>query len=125
MTSDHPHPRPKPSTHWVFPCNPVHHANAPCFLEMYSCPVKDDRYSRPHEVEQNTNYRMWNLVSREIDSLVQRDSTNNSVNCNGAFSDTTGNSRCSLCFPFLVLSCLFAFFVSYDSLRWIPTVRNF
>ena len=125
MTSDHPHPRPKPSTHWVFPCIPVHHANALCFLKMHPCPVMDNPYSRPHEVEQNTNYRMWNLVSREIDSLVQRDSTNNSVNCNGAFSDTTGNSRCSLCFPFLVLSCLFAFFVSYDSLRWIPTVRNF
>ena len=69
---------------------------------------------RPHEVEPNTNYRMWSLVSRQNDSLVQRDSTNNSVNCKGAFRDTTGNSRCSLCFPFLVFTRLFVFFVSYE-----------
>ena len=125
MTSDHPHPCPKPSTHWVFPWIPVHHASAICFPATQLFPAKGNPYSKPHEVEPDTNYRMWSLVSREIDSLVQRDSTNNSVNCKGAFSDTTGNSRCSLCFPFLVLSCLFAFFVSYDSLRWIPTVRSF
>ena len=125
MTSDHPHPSPKPSTHWVFPWIPVHHASANYFPATCLFPAMGSPYSRPHEVEPNTNYRMWSLVSREIDSLVQRDSTNNSMNCNGAFSDTTGNSTCSLCFPFLVLSCLFAFFVSYDSLRWIPTVRNF
>ncbi|XP_073240013.1 uncharacterized protein [Porites lutea] len=93
MTSDHPHPSPKPSTHWVFPWIPVHHASAICFPAMHLFPAKGDPYCRPHEVKANTNYRMWSLASREIDSLVQRDSTNNSVNCKGAFSDTTGNTE--------------------------------
>ena len=109
MTSDHPHPCPKPPTHWVFPWIPLHHAGALCFPATPLFPAMSSPI-RLHEVEPNTNYRMWSLVSREIDSLVQRDSTNNSVNCKGTFSDTTGNSGCSLCFPFLVLSCLFAFF---------------
>lgn len=86
MTSDHSHPFPKPPTHWVCVSSAI------CIPATRLHPALGDPYSRPHEVEPNTNYRMWSLVSREIDSLVQRDSTNNSVNCNGAFSDTTGNT---------------------------------
>ena len=98
MTSDHSHPCPKPPTHWVFPWIPMYLAGAKCFPPTPLFPATNSSPIRAHEVEPNTNYRMWSLVSREIDSLLQRDSTNNSVNCKGAFSDTTGNSRCSLCF---------------------------
>ena len=65
-----------------------------------------------------TNYHIWSLFStqsdgssRQSDGLMQLDPSlkDNFVLCNGAFSDTKGNSKCSLCFLFLVISCLIAF----------------
>ena len=60
----------------------------------------------PHEVQPNTNYRIWSLFSKQGDGLVRLDPTDNNVDCKGAFSDTTG--RFSLCFNFLF--CFFFFF---------------
>ena len=58
-----------------------------------------------------TNYHIWSLFSRESDGLLELDPslTDIFLSCNGAFSDTTGKSKCSFCFLFLVLSCLIAF----------------
>ena len=60
-----------------------------------------------------TNYHIWSLFSRQSDGLLQLNLDpslkDNFVLCNGAFSDKTGKSKCSFCFPFLVLSCLIAF----------------
>ncbi|CAH3043622.1 unnamed protein product [Porites lobata] len=44
---------------------------------------------RPHEVQPNTNYRIWSLFSKQGDGLVRIDPTDNNVDCKGAFSDTT------------------------------------
>ena len=60
----------------------------------------------PHEVQPNTNYRIWSLFSKQGDGLVRLDPTDNNVDCKGAFSDKTG--RFSLCFNFLF--CFFFFF---------------
>ena len=54
-----------------------------------------------------TNYHIWSLFSRprdhdgrDHDGLLQLDpSRNNLVLCNGDFSDKTGKSKCSYCFP--------------------------
>ena len=78
--------------------------------------IKINSPHRPHPVEPNTSYRMWGLVSRQNDSLVQRDSASSYVNCKGTFSDKTGNSKCSLCSPFLALSRLCLVFVYHASL---------
>ena len=60
-----------------------------------------------------TNYHIWSLFSRQSDGLMQLNLDpslkDNFVLCNGTFSDKTGNSKCSFCFPFLVISCLIAF----------------
>ena len=44
-----------------------------------------------------TNYHIWSLFSRKSDGLMQLDPSlkDNFVLCNGAFSDTKGNSKCS------------------------------
>ena len=62
----------------------------------------------PHEVQPNTNYRIWSLFSKQSDGLVRRDPTEDNVDCKGAFSDKTG--RCSLCFNFLFSFFFFFFF---------------
>lgn len=81
-TSDHPHPHPHsgPHVHWVFPWT------------NWVFPWTNSPH-RPHPVEPNTSYRMWGLVSRQNDSLVQRDSASSYVNCKGTFSDKTGNTE--------------------------------
>ena len=95
------------------------------FTPAHLIPAKKINSShRPHEVEPNTSYRMWGLVSRQNDSLVQRDSTSSYVNCKGTFSDKTGNSKCSLCCPFLALCPFFLFFVYHASLS-IVTQKSF
>ena len=52
-----------------------------------------------------TNYHIWSLFSRKSDGLMQLDPSlkDNFVLCNGAFSDTKGNSKCS--FILLSFSC--------------------
>lgn len=59
----------------------------------------------PHEVQPNTNYHIWSLFSKQGDGLVQRDPTDNNVDCKGAFREKKG--RFSLCFNFLF--CFFWF----------------
>lgn len=43
-------------------------------------------YQRPHSVKKNVTYRLWNPVSRQKDSFIQRDPNTNDVNCNGSFN---------------------------------------
>ena len=81
-----------------------------------------------------TNYHIWSLFSRQSDGLMQLNLDpslkDNFVSCNGAFSDTTGKSKCSFCFPFLVLSCLIALFpysndfFSFSSLKKNQSKQN-
>lgn len=95
-TSDHPHPHPHsgPHVHWVFPWIHVHHMGETNFTPAHLFPaIKINSPHRPHPVEPNTSYRMWGLVSRQNDSLVQRDSASSYVNCKGTFSDKTGNTE--------------------------------
>ena len=64
-------------------------------------------------IYERTNYHIWSLFSRQSDGLMQLNLDpslkDNFVLCNGAFSDKTGNSKCSFCFLFLVISFLIAF----------------
>ena len=65
----------------------------------------------PHEVQPNTNYHIWSLFSKQGDGLVQRDPTDNNVDCKGAFREKKG--RFSLCFNFLFCFFLVLFFLVF------------
>ncbi|KAJ7373603.1 hypothetical protein OS493_011208 [Desmophyllum pertusum] len=43
-------------------------------------------FIRPHLIKKNTTYRLWNSVSRQNDSFIQRDPNTNIVNCSGSFN---------------------------------------
>lgn len=49
---------------------------------------------KPHEVIEDTSYRMWNPVSMSNDGLLLLNPSNGNVHCNGSFSG--GGSK----FPF-------------------------
>ena len=58
-----------------------------------------------HEVEEETDYRMWNPVSMSNDGLLQLNPFDGNVYCNGSFSN--GGSK----FPLV-------FFVLFDEATW-------
>ena len=45
-------------------------------------------FCKPHEVEENTSYRMWNPVSMSNDGLLQLNPFDGNVYCNGSFSNS-------------------------------------
>ena len=76
-------------------------------------------FCKPHEVEENTSYRMWNPVSMSNDGLLQLNPFDGNVYCNGSFSNSGSK------FPSFIF-----FFVLFDEATWkyrhrLITVCNF
>ena len=80
--------------------------------------TNSDDFYKPHEVEEDKHYRMWNPVSMSNDGLLQLNPFDGNVYCNGSFSNSGSK------FP------SFIFFVLFDEATWkyrhrLITVCNF
>ena len=80
--------------------------------------TNSDDFYKPHEVEEDKHYRMWNPVSMSNDGLLQLNPSDGNVYCNGSFSNSGSK------FP------SFIFFVLFDEATWkyrhrLITVCNF
>jgi len=53
-------------------------------------------FYKPHLVDEDTDYRMWNPVSMSNDGLLQLNPFDGNVYCNGSFSNS--GSKCPLVF---------------------------
>ncbi|KAL9955836.1 hypothetical protein ACROYT_G037223 [Oculina patagonica] len=71
-----------PHCHWVIPWYPLFDTN-----NLVPIGPRMPIFQRPHQIKKNTTYRLWSPVSRQKDSLIQRDPTTNIVNCSGSFSE--------------------------------------
>ena len=50
--------------------------------------TNSDDFYKPHEVEEDKHYRMWNPVSMSNDGLLQLNPSDGNVYCNGSFSNS-------------------------------------
>ena len=88
-------------------------------MDDKGCTNSSDPFYKPHLVNEDTDYRMWNPVSMSNDGLLQLNPSDGIVYCNGSFS----NSGCK--FPSFIF-----FFVLFDEATWkyrhrLITVCNF
>ena len=75
-------------------------------MDDKGCTNSSDPFYKPHLVNEDTDYRMWNPVSMSSDGLLQLNPFDDIVYCNGSFSNSGSK------FP------LVFFFVLFDEATW-------
>ena len=75
-------------------------------MDDKGCTNSSDPFYKPHLVNEDTDYRMWNPVSMSNDGLLQLNPSDGIVYCNGSFSNSGSK------FP------LVFFFVLFDEATW-------